>query len=137
MVPDTARSRPRRHRPALAALAACGLVVVTACSPGGSGASPSSNSSDSKGSVAAGKAPTCGKAPVTSTNYWYDAHVIAEKFDPWMRHRYAVALYAVLMIALLVSQVVIVIVSTLVKLIFASMVLYLATLGWIVNRALT
>jgi raffinose/stachyose/melibiose transport system substrate-binding protein len=70
MVPDTARSRPRRHRPALAALAACGLVAVAACSPGGSSASPTSNPSGSKGSVAAGKAPTCGKAPVTMSGYF-------------------------------------------------------------------
>lgn len=47
----------------------------------------------------------CGTT-IRSDNYlWYEAEALAERFDPWVHHRYAPVLYALVVILLLTTRV--------------------------------
>jgi hypothetical protein len=49
---------------------------------------------------------SCGQSSISDSYAWWEAHIIAEKFDPWVRHPYALVLYALLIIFGLASQIV-------------------------------
>jgi hypothetical protein len=49
---------------------------------------------------------SCGQSPVADSYAWWEVHVLAETFDPWMRHPYALVLYALLIVFGLASQII-------------------------------
>ncbi len=49
---------------------------------------------------------SCGQEPITDSYLWWEAHVIADRFDPWVRHPYALVLYSLLAIFALTSQII-------------------------------
>lgn len=47
----------------------------------------------------------CGTELRSDSYLWWEAESIAARFDPWMRHRYAPAVYALLIILMLTTRV--------------------------------
>jgi hypothetical protein len=48
----------------------------------------------------------CGMSVEADSYPWWEAHMIAERFDPWMRHPYALVLYVMVVIFLFSSGIV-------------------------------
>lgn len=74
----------------------------------------------------------CAQAVPADSWVWWEAHVIAERFDPWVRHPYALVLYALLVVFLLASQ----IVQTVIEILLHIGVVVVAALVFTVTRLL-